>query len=298
LKAQVRPDGANVSVQQPQPFLTVRVHDFHSAPTLCGLCVGYENKVWRSKQFADHVVEWIPEFALTPSEWLAMRHFDSVPKVRRAVKAVYESQKFEKRGEFGELFLHIAIRQVHNSLPAISKIYYKSARNDTVKGFDAVHVVGTPDDLELWLGEAKFYEDIDAAIRDVIEELGNHLATDYLRDEFLLITGKIDDSWPHAATLKKLLSPNMSLDEVFSRACVPVLLTYDSDCLTRYNKCTDEYKAEFKIEVTKHYRSFVQRLKGKRIPAEVRIHLFLLPLHTKKVLIQELDEKLKIWQQL
>ena len=64
----------------------------------------------------------------------------------------------------------------------VSKFYFKSAANDTVKGFDAAHVVfvNPPEDLELWLGEAKLYIDVDAAIRDVCGELSTHLSDDYL----------------------------------------------------------------------------------------------------------------------
>lgn len=138
---------------------------------------------------------------------------------------MYESEKFKSRGEFGELFLHAPIRQVFASLPAISKIYCKSAINDTVKGFDAVHVVGPPEDMELWLGGAKFYSDYADAVRDVVAELKKHTQTNYLRDEFLLIRGKIDSKWPQAKNLQELLSDNRSLDDVFSRVCLPVLLT-------------------------------------------------------------------------
>ena len=209
---------------------------------------------------------------------------------------VYETKKFKKRGEFGELLLHLAIRQVHKSLPAISKIYYKSATNDTVKGFDAVHVVGPANDLELWLGEAKFYSDIAAAIRDVTKELKAHLETDYLRTEFLLLTGKLDDEWPQAKNLKKLLSPNISLDEVFKRACIPVLLTYDSDCVSGHRACTDEYTAQFKNELLSNYERFVSSVSSKTLPKEIRIHLFLLPLEAKQALVAALDRKLKAWQ--
>ena len=181
-------------------------------------------------------MEWLPEFALRSSEYCAMSGPKAVPFIRRAANRIYESGKFSKRGEFGELFLHIAIRQVFRSMPAISKIYYKSATNDTVKGFDAVHVVGPPDDLELWLGEAKFFRNIDAAIRDVVQELADHTEFDYLRGEFVLIADKIDDALPHATELKKLLSPNTSLDLVFKRACIPVMLTYDSQCLTGHTR--------------------------------------------------------------
>jgi hypothetical protein len=95
-----------------------------AAPSLCGLCVGYESGRWRSAQLAEHLIEWLPEFALTPSEWLSMRHANSVKLIRQAARIVFQSEKYQRRGEFGELFLHAAIRQVHDSLPAISKIYY------------------------------------------------------------------------------------------------------------------------------------------------------------------------------
>lgn len=283
-----------MSLATPDPFLTVRVHDLGHQPSLSGLCVGYERGCWRAEQFARHIMEWLPEFALTPSEYMSIRGDNAVAQLRRAAQVIYESKKFRRRGEFGEVFLHAAIRQVFKSLPAISKIYYKSARNDTVKGFDAVHVVGPPDDLELWLGEAKFYDDIDAAIRDVVAELDKHADTDYLRDEFLLLTGKIDLQWPHAASLKKLLSPNTSLDQVFRRACIPVLLTYDSDCVAAHRQCDAAYCKSFETEIRGHYTTFAK----KKLPTDVHIHLFLLPLKCKKELVQALDQRLKTWQKL
>lgn len=283
---------------KPSPFLTVRCHEADWAPSLCGLCVGFENGTWRHNQLADHIVKWLPEFALTPSEWTAMNHANAVDLIRQAAVAIYQTEKFKNRGEFGELFLHAAIRQVHDSLPAISKIYYKSALNDTVKGFDAVHVVGPPDGMELWLGEAKFYDDISRAISDVVKELETHLATDYLRAEFLLIGNKIDDHWPHAPTLRRLLSKDTSLDEVFSRACVPVFLTYDSACVSGHSSLCEEYVAAFQAEARTHYRSFVNSLSKRNYPKDVQVHLFLMPLHQKAALVEALDRKLRAWQAL
>lgn len=172
---------ASSTVPTPEQFFGIRVDRADLDPSLCGLCVGYERNEWRAAQLAQHIFEWLPEFALTPSEWQSMQHANSVKLIRRAAQQVYTSKKFENRGEFGELLLHAIVRQVHGSLPAISKIYYKTANNDTVKGFDAVHVVGPPDDMELWLGEAKFYNEIGRAIRDVVAELEDHLCTNYQR---------------------------------------------------------------------------------------------------------------------
>lgn len=279
-------------MQQPKPFMEVRVHDLSVKPSVTGLCIGYELGEWRAAQFADHLMEWLPEFALTYSEIEGIHGGNMVALMREAAKKVYATKKFEKRGEFGELFLHVAIRQVFGSLPAISKIYYKSARNDTVKGFDAVHVVNDEDGLQLWLGEAKFYEDIGRAIRDVVEELKKHTERDYLRDEFLLITGKIDQGWPHADKLKTLLSPNTSLDTVFKAVCIPVLLTYDSSCVPKHKECSEAYSMEFREEIMRHYDTF----KSKELPKNITIHLFLLPLELKEKLIAELDRKLQGWQ--
>ncbi len=281
-------------MQKPTYFFDVRVHDLSLAPGLIGLCVGYELGEWRYDGLVDHLMEWMPEFCLTYEEITNLDSGNMISLMREAFRKLYTSGKFENRGEFGELMLHAAIRQVFGSLPAISKIYYKSAANNTVKGFDAVHVVPNGQSLELWLGEVKFYKDINDAIRDVVAELGDHTNKDYLRDEFLLIKGKIDSSWPHAQELERLLDPNVSLDDVFRQVVIPVLLTYESDTVDSFSNCSDEYKAAFEEEVVKNYEKFV----GKTLPPNVIIQLFLVPLKNKKELITKLDEKLKVWQAL
>ena len=278
--------------RMPEPFLDVRVHDLTDERGLSGLCVGYERGNWRDTQLVDHAMEWLPEFSLSHSEREGISSGNSVQLLRKAAKVVYKSDKFQSRGEFGELFLHIAVRQVFGSEPAISKIYYKSADNDTVKGFDAVHVVEGDEGLELWLGEAKFYNDISRAIRDVVAELEEHTRTDYLRTEFALIGNKIDDSWKHAEALKDLISGNTSLDEVFKRACIPILLTYDSDVVAAHTLCSEDYIRQFEEEIRKHHKTF--SMKG--LPSDVRLHLFLMPLKSKKELVEMLDGKLKTWQ--
>jgi hypothetical protein len=283
---------------KPAPFLQIRSQRLNLSPQLCGLCVGYELKAWRVQGLANHIIEWLPEFALTASEIAAMQHANSVAMIRKAANTVYQTKKFAKRGEFGELFLHAAIRQVYDSLPAISKIYYKSANNDPVKGFDAVHVVGPPNDLELWLGEAKFYDKIAPAISDSVKEIEAHLGTDYLRDEFVLISNKLDVATPHSAQLALLLNPNTSLDVVFKRVCIPVLLTYESDCVSRYNECSTDYVKAFEKELETHHAKFQSSLAKKKLPPKVRVNLFLMPLHQKKLLVAALDAKLKAWQKL
>lgn len=168
----------------------------------------------------------------------------------------------------------------------------KDSPNDTVKGFDAVHVVVSSQSLQLWLGESKFYEDIGAAIRDAVQSIVQHFDRDYLRTEFVTILNKLDPAWPHASKLKLLLDKNNSLDNVFDAVCVPVFLTYDSPVMAAHRQVSDAFKKEFAAEVKKHYVTFA----ANTLPTSIVLHLFLLPMRSKKELQQEFDKRLKACQ--
>lgn len=283
----------STKLDPPTPFLDVVVQEFDLDPALTGLCAGYENGAWRCQQFATHLIEWLPEFALTRSELEQASSGNFVRLLRRAAAAVYQTDKYRKRGEFGELILHAVIRQVFATTPAINKIYFKDAANDTVKGFDAVHVVSQDRDLELWLGEAKFYSDATQAISAVSKELADHTDRDYLRDEFLFISNKIDPSWDHAPTLSRLLDPNTSLDDVFTRCVFPILLTYDSDTVASHRRHSDDYAQAIRQEFLAHH----DRFRGSGLPS-LRIYLLLLPLDTKQALVDQLHQRLEAAQNL
>lgn len=278
----------------PIPFLVPIIHDVAATPPIAALCAGYEAGEWRGKALAEHVMEWLPEFALSAEELKTFTPGTAVRLIKKAARLVYQTPKYGQRGEFGEIFLHIALRQIFGSIPAISKIYWKDSVNSTVKGFDAVHVIGNEDSLELWLGEVKFYEDGKRAISDVATELVEHTKIDYLRNEFMLISNKLDQESQYFPKLALLLDQNTSLDEVFDAACIPILITYDSDAVQSSNKSNAEYKEKLLSEVALLQEKFEEKVPSGSIP--IKLHLFILPLHTKKTLIQILDELLKAWQ--
>jgi hypothetical protein len=282
------------SPKHPDAFLEVRVRTDNLTPNVLGVCAGYELKKWRCEQLVTHLINWLPEFALSYSDYEAIAGHNATEKTIEAAKAVYASPNYQKRGECGELILHAIVRQVFGSYPAISKYFFKDSRNDTVKGFDAVHVVADADKLELWLGEVKFYEDIGKAITAVVEELEQHMERDYLRAEFMAIKNKIDPAWPLADRLARLIHPQSSLDQIFDAVVVPVLLTYDSEVINGHDKVTDLFKLAFEVEILKHRDTFA----SKPLPDTVRLELFLFPLASKKQLVKSFDERLKQWQAL
>lgn len=278
----------SVYENKPPAFFEIVIHDPDRAPGLTGACAGYEGKKFRNDDLAEHLFEWLPDFAMKFSELEEFNSGTSRRMLRRAAKTVYTTEKYGKRGEFGELLLHALLREVFNSQPAISKIFYKSATNETVKGFDAVHVVEANDGLELWLGEVKFYKDSTSAIYDISKEIVAHTDLDYLKNEFILIGNKIDAKWDHADEVHKLISGTKSLDQVFTRVCIPALLTYESDAVAEHESSCDEFRDALTAELEDLHAKFCE----KDLP-EVRIHLFLVPLHEKKELVKILHEKLE-----
>lgn len=282
----------NIYDLRPIPFFkgNIVAHFFYpDLPDLTGANVGFELDQWRYDDFADYLFQWLPEFALRYTDLETINHSNAFLFLKKAAKAVYQTDKYKSRGEFGELILHALIREIFNSQPVISKLFYKSGFNDTVKGFDAVHIIESGDDLELWLGEAKFYKDIKEAVKDVIKELHDHTQRDYLRGEFMLITGKIDDKWQHADKIKKLLHEHTNLDDIFARLCIPVLLTYESDTVKNYHAHKDKFIELLREEIKCHHKFFKDNVKH----LQLNIHLFLLPLENKPQLVKCLDKKLK-----
>ncbi|MFI1415487.1 DUF1837 domain-containing protein [Streptomyces sp. NPDC020707] len=273
-------------------------------PPLSGICAGFESGQWRTRQLAKRLFDDVIDFALSYSERQEFNSDTGVAMVGRAMRKIYTSEKYARRGEFGELLLHVALREVFKTETALSKIYFKDGANETVKGFDAVHIVDNGTGLELWLGEVKFYSRLSGAIRDVVAELHDHIESDYLRGEFLAVEGKIDRSWKHAPKLLSMIHEDVSLDEIFDNITIPVLLTYDSPAVAARvagisgnpgssNDTREAYRTAFEEEVRKGWTSFV----AAGLPSRVRIRLILVPLHLKKALVDALDERLKLWQE-
>lgn len=282
--------GAAASATRRQ-FLDVRVRVDDQLPSLLGLCAGYEQGAWRANDFARHLIHNVVEFVYPHHEWSKVHSSTAVEMAARAARAVYGSANHGNRGEVGELLLFTVMRGYYGSCPVVSKLYFKSAANDTVKGFDAVHFVEGQDGLELWLGEAKLYTDAGAAIRDVIAELDRHVEADYLRQEFAWISNKMSTASPRYDELARLLDERTSLDEVFKVLHVPVLLTYDSTAIRDHSAIDAAFEAAVTAEIRKHYNAFRQKFTG-----QIRVHLILVPLGSKQALLDAFDSKLKAFQ--
>lgn len=254
----------------------------------------YEKGEW----FYDQLVIWlrkhIPSYALSPKELKKLNPDTLFDLGEKAAQLVYgRAAKLERRGEIGEIMLHGLISDLYKTTTIVSKIYHKSARSDTVKGFDCVHAVVEGNEIEsLWLGEAKFWKDIDAAMADAVASITSFTESVKLREEFMLITNDIDEDDEVGKKVKTIIDKSNSLDDITKRICIPVLLAYESPTVGKHNMHSDDFKNELIEEV----EASVKKFNNLAVNIEIDIHVFTLSLKQKDELIKRFDIKLKGYQ--
>lgn len=274
--------------EKPAPFLEKRF-DFGNEKHRCiVVCAGYEFGVWRYKELARHlIVDCLLDFSLRYSEIKDKSPQNYAEMFNRAVQFIYKTEKCKNRGEIGEILLHTVCRQFYDSLPVVAKFFFKDSPNDTVKGYDAVHVVNGSDGLEIWLGEVKFYKRANQAVLDVIKELQEHISSEFLRTEFMAISPKIDPNMPHYDEIKRLLHRNTSLDKVFEKLVIPIFISYESPAIESNKAVCPEMESEIFEEAQKIFSRFDSHFD------HIEIRVFLLPMHKKDSLVLSFDNRLK-----
>lgn len=264
-------------------------------PTLRAVCAGFEAAEWRYSGLSKYLIrDCLLDFALTFDEAQNINVENAGRQLAESAAWLYSTPKYKSRGEIGELLLHVVMKQFYSGRSIIAKVYFKDSANDTVKGFDSVHVCGSGEQIELWLGEVKFYSQISRAITDVTKELEKHLTFDYLKAEFIAIRRKLQATPDDEALFLSLTDKNVSFDKIFSRLCIPVLLTYDSAVMGAATSVTSEFREALEEEVIPIYETF----KDKVPSLNLRVHLCLFPLASKAKLSAKFHEVLMACQTL
>lgn len=247
-------------------------------------------KKWRFERLAAHLIDWLPDFAINHDDLpLTIENITDYRKlVEKAAERIYKTEKSEHRGEIGELLLHAICRQFSGTFPAVSKIYYKDASNDVVKGFDLVHTRFAPEtsELQLWLGEAKFYTSGTDAVGDAIASIRKHLDAGFLTSEKILVGAKVSRDTPAFSKLEWLFDRDTPLDEIFQRLVIPILIAYDSQSTADYQDCST-----YDAALIGEFAGFQRALSG-RLPTNISFHCFYVPMHSKRSLIDSFDKKL------
>jgi hypothetical protein len=254
--------------------------------TLC--CAGFQMQAWRCKPFARHLIEWLPDYALTEDE-LDLHHGNAFDKISQAAVRVYTSEKYQTRGEAGEIALHAICRDFFDTIPISPRVFYQSASNDVVKAFDMVHARIIENDVEIWLGEAKLYQNRPAAIAEAIRSVQKHLTEGFLTNQKLLLGPQIPKNAPHYSTIRALFSSQASIDRLLESAVIAIGILCDSDAVAAATKRDPPYVRS----VTDELQEMLSDVREAAFSKTVRINLIYVPLLSKTKLADAFDKRLK-----
>ncbi len=236
-------------------------------------------------------------------------------------------EKYLKRGEFGELILHLILRDFINTVPLVSKIYFKDSDGITVHGFDAIHIgpnLRKSDCSSIYLGESKLYKDGKKGVEALLNDIEEHFTKDFLKREFMLIGKKknaflkleeyIDlntkDQYEEFLRQKeywfdeldRVANQNGKLQDLFSSVTIPLLCTYTSEVFSNHtNDENEEFIREYEREIRYLKEIFYNKFKelqkkyknsGEPIHSDLNVIVMLFPVPNKSELVKELHRKL------
>ena len=276
-----------------RPFKSEKVIDeYLSEGSLRAYHVGFEQNKFRLKPLVDIICRVIPEFSFGYHEGVSVPHTEMYEKFQEAANIIYQTDKFQKRGEFGELILHLLLRDFHQTIPLVSKIWFKDSHNIAVHGFDAVQITVEEGNKKLWLGESKLYKSGKDGVTELVEDLKKHVEADFLRKEFGLLYKKLPNQIPDIEHWRDLMDKHTVLETVFDNIVIPMVCTYTSELFNNHVEATKDFFDAF----TKECKGLYDHFESKKIATNVEIILLLLPVSCKDELNTELHNKLKAFQ--
>lgn len=327
-----------------------------SEPGFRAYSVGFDFQRYRDEELSEKLMDTIVDFAFGYHTGILKTY--NRQKLKEAARAIYKidsykavrkvyleddselfdceitpEQKYLKRGEFGEMILHLILRDFFSSTPLVSKIHFKDTDGGVVHGFDVVHIgqdLNDPNKNTLYLGESKVYSRKDnkageRGIEDLIGDIKAHFKTDFFLREIALIGKKRDayislSDYRDANTKQeyegflqqkeywfdafaKVESGQKKLQDLFSSISIPLICTYQS---TIFDGITDESSQAFidgfeketaalRVAFDTALAKIVDEV-GQPPSANLNIILILFPIPSKKQLITKLHNKLNAQQ--
>lgn len=238
---------------------------------------------------ADHLVEWLPDYALLEEE-LNIDHGNAFIKLKQAAVRVYTSPKYKRRGEAGEIALHAICREFFDTVPISPRVFYKSASNDPVKSFDLVHARFPKDKpFEIWLGESKLYANRGQAIAAAIDSIQEHIKQGFLTKEKLLLGPQISRNAPRHKEIMEVFKAQTSIDKFLAASVFVVGILANSKGTAAAKENCNGYVETAIAELSE----MLKTLSDATFKAPLKIVLIYVPLADKNLLTETFDKRLK-----
>ncbi len=200
-------------------------------------------------------------------------------------------------GFYGEALLYSLLKIFYRNETLISRGYfYDIQKKSEVTGYDCFHLIQKEDEIELWFGETKFWQDGKAAVDDVFTKIKTAITDDYLINiNFATIRqyrGNIEDKsskiYQILENWNKRIITNM-IDELNKnniKLVYPILITFDQH-KSGYNDSIND--------IINHINTKYSKTTFPNIGIDYSIFFILLPIEDvkqcKKQVLEWIDKK-------
>lgn len=266
---------------------------------LLSIVNGFEDGKWRYEVFHDFIWDNIVETALSAKERdsLSSKHSSALKKAARNLRLSDD----KLGGEIGEIFLYGVLKRHFGALPIVPKIFYKQNTQDYAKGADSIHVViDNNGDFTLWIGEAKFYDDLSPSRLDkIVESVKQTLSTSKLRKEFNIVTSlqDIDKACPDTSIAQKIktkLADGVSIDEIKEILHVPIMILHECNITSSQSIMNNAYKQDVRNLHAGTAKSYIDKQNTKLSSLfcydKIVFHVILFPVPSKSSIVDAFTE--------
>lgn len=265
------------------PYVNELIFSFDVGPQRSGtyFCfhLDYQETIYRQQALVALLRDSIEYFALTHEEFEEFREAEDLVAARRVAWSRISNARKNQKGDYGELLLYLLLSfKLPNRIPRfVTKVRLRSSRGDQIKGFDCAHVTYENNQIYLWLGEAKFHQSLSGAIASATSSLREHCEGEYLINELKILGANCEANHGIdeivSRELDLALNKGRSLDRLNFR--IPVLLTYDSDCVKNNTSICDAFREQLTAELNTHFTTLEEQ--GLRVPQNFSLLFFLMP---------------------
>lgn len=262
---------------------------------LLGLANDYEDSKWRETLFFNKIMDYLKLCALSSEEKDKCQQ-SPYSSTKLAVSRLRNctNSRSDSSGEMGEILLYGIMHYYFHAVESVPKIFYKQNHNDLVTGADSIHIVLEEDDFSFWLGEAKFYKNINRAMKSAVSSVINMLDRAKLSKEKSYISGLLElKKCPtlsnYQSEIEKILSGCSSVDNFRNKLHIPVLLVCEDKEVKEAKELNDELRQKLRNKYIQSASKFFENLKSCLIEAThlikgVKFHLIIFPVpNIKKI---------------
>ena len=268
---------------------------------------GFEDGKWRKGEFRKFILDNIAQTGLSAEDRDNLYSESPYTTLTESIKNLRLGDKDNGKGrEIAEIVLYGIMRYHYHALPVVPKIFYKQNPKDNAKGADSVHVVlDDKGDFSLWLGEAKFYNDIaDERLYEPINSVFDTISTDKIKKENSIITSIKDLEYVITdpvirKNVQTILRRDTSIDEIRKRLLIPILLLHECKKTDDTTELTEAYLNDIKkYHLNRAQKYFVlQNNKQKKENIHgyehIQFHLILFPVPQKEDVVNWFIDRAK-----